>query len=120
MAKMADIERGIGAYLDNELLSDYEADSAERWLIGSAIAIFVKKKMAVLERFLSSPMAVELEMVDADGNIDLDILRDELKRRIPANGAVYKNAIVEKFFGSLRFQSDDIDKLYKYITNKEE
>lgn len=119
MVTIADIERGVGAYLDGELMSLLPPDSAERWVIGSVAAIYIKKKMRDLAAFMESPIAKEVELVGEDGSINLDILRDTFKSRMPSGGVVYDKGIVGKVFGSLRFQSEDVDKLYSYITKQE-
>lgn len=119
MVTMVDIERGIGAYLDGELMSLLPQDSAERWIIGSVAAIYIKKKMGDLSTFMNSPIAKEMELVGEDGNINLEMLRDTFKTRMPSTGVVYDKGIVGKIFGSLRFQTEDVDKLYSYITKQE-
>lgn len=119
MVTLVDIERGVGAYLDSELMSLLPPESAERWVIGSVAAIYIKKKMRDLSAFMESPIAKEIELIKEDGSINLDILRDTFKSRMPSGGVVYDKGIVGKVFGSLRFQSEDVDKLYSYITRQE-
>lgn len=119
MVTMADIERGVGAYLDSELMDQLPADSLERAAIGTVSAIYIKKKMRDLAILLESQTARDIELVDDDGNINLDVLKEEFKKRIPSTGVVYDKGIVGKVFGGLRFQKEDVDKLYTYIIKRE-
>ena len=119
MVTLADIEKGIGAYLDSELMAQLPPDSIERAVVGTVAALYIKKKMHDLAIILDSPMAKELGIVGEDGGINLEPLKEEFENRMPPTGIVYDKGLVEKVFGRLRFQKEDVDKLYSYITKQE-
>lgn len=100
------IEKGIVNFIDNEFMSQYPADGIEKALIGTGLAIIIKKRK---NQALS--IIKKIGVVDDDGTIDLDLLSEELKKHIPDSGLVYEN----NFLGKLTFSKSDIDKLCEYI-----
>ena len=53
-----------------------------------------------------------LGIMDSEGNVDIDVLAEELKKNMPKGGVRVDVPII----GALTFKDNDVDKLYEYIT----
>ena len=106
------IESGIASYLDNEFLSQYEATSIQKTLIGVAISLLLQNKRRSMRDLVLGDMGKNLGITDEEGMIDIDLLRDVIKTRITDEGVKYENS----YIGTVTFHRDDIDTLYSYIT----
>ena len=107
------IEKGVASYLDREFLEQYQADSVQKVMIGMGVSLLLRKKSQDARAFLMGDMGKELGLVDENGLIDLDLLRDTLKEQISDNGVRYEN----RFVGAITFNKNDVDTLYNYIVN---
>lgn len=106
------VELGIAEYLDKELLSQYPNNSYHRVLIGMGLSLVLKQKLNDIRELLQNDTVKSVGIVDADGNIDVDLLRDTLKEQMTNEGIRYEN----KFIGAITFTKEDVDVLYKYLT----
>lgn len=106
MVTIDKIQNGVTKFIDSEILTQYPNDSIQRILIGTGMAIAIKKKANDLLNYASF-----LGLVNDNGEIDIDILKEELLNHIPESGFSYEN----KMIGKMIFTKDDINTLYKYI-----
>lgn len=54
-------------------------------------------------------------LIDEDGNVDIDRLAADLKREIDKKGKIEINL---KVFGKMRFDTGDVEKLHRMITQE--
>lgn len=111
MISMKTMQTGVTRYLD-ALLQKAPADSKKglEWL-----AIFVDLRLPYIMTNLNRQMAVNLMgFIDANGDIDIDGLH------AVGVAAARRNLLNIKIpmVGKLSFTEDDIDHLYKVITNE--
>lgn len=106
-----DISNGIAKYIDNELMSTLPNNSVERLATGVGVALFLKQTQKNATVLLSNSVVKMLGITDDKGGIDIDILKDEIKNKMPAGGVKVNLPI----FGPATFDSTDVDKLYNYI-----
>ena len=67
----------------------------------------------LLENLKKSQLAQMVEVVDTDGSIDLDTIRDMLKAQIERQGSMtIENVPILK---KLVFKAEDVDKAYEFI-----
>lgn len=115
MATISEIENGLARYLDLEMVGQLPENSIQRVLMGVGVALFIKNGEANIASMLENPIIEMMGVVskDNDGDIDINIdaIRDELKKQIPDSGIEYEH----RFLGKMTFHKDDVDKLYNYI-----
>lgn len=106
MVSVNDITNGITKYIDTEFLALLPETGLQRLMVGTAVAIVIKKR---------TPEAVSvvkaLGLMDNEGNVDIDTLKTEVQNRMPATGLQMEVPSL----GIITFKKDDIDKLYHYI-----
>lgn len=107
MISVDKVEAGISQYVDKELLSDFPDNSVEKIAIGVGIAIKIRRKLV--------PMLKTMDLIDDEGMVDVDLVKEEFEKRIPKDGMVYENSSLDRKF---TFFKEDISKLYEYITDK--
>jgi len=103
------IETGISSYLDNEFLAQYPNNSVEKVLIGTGLALLIKTKK---DQAIS--VIKNLGAVSEDGEVDVDLLSEELKRHMTDDGIVFEKSIFGNVW-SIKIKKEDIDKLCSYI-----
>lgn len=106
------VTRGIVAYLDNELMTQLPNDSLKKVGFGIFAALAARDPMKIIGSYISVDMLKMLGIIDAEGNnADVELLREELKKRIPAEGV--KMAI--PLIGTVTLTAYDIDRMMNYI-----
>lgn len=111
MVPISKIERGVANYLDAELMPQLQGNNLEKVLIGTAASLFIRKSGKIVEGYKDNKLVKMLGIMDDNGNVDVDVLAEELKNNITKEGIVIDVPVV----GTLTFHKDDIDKLYDYI-----
>lgn len=106
------VELGVADYIDREFLSQYPDDSLQKVLLGAGISLVLKQKLQEARAMLETDIAKNTGIVDEDGMIDVDLLRDTLKAQMTDKGIHYENRLV----GSITFHKEDVDTLYKFLT----
>lgn len=114
MVTMKQIEQGIAAYLDSELMPQLSKTSngLEKVIAGTAISLFIRKSGTILESYKDNKMVQMLGIMDEDGNVDVDLLATELKKNISDDGV----KIDVPMIGAMTFHKEDVTKLHEYIT----
>lgn len=107
------IEKGIASYVDNELMPNLPKNGIEKVIIGTGIGLAIRKSGKILNELKENKVVLALDIVDQNGEVDIDLLAEELKKHIEASGFVVEVPML----GEMRFHKGDIDKLYSYITN---
>lgn len=111
MISIQRVQTGIAQYLDAELMAQLPADGWRRVTAGAAIGVALKRMGAVTDELKKNGILNTMGVIDPSGNVDVDILRDELKTKIPDDGM----KIDIPLLGRMIFRKHDIDKIYEYI-----
>lgn len=111
MVPMEHVAKGVAKYLDAEVMSQYPENSVQKVLVGTGLALMIRKTEKFADSLKSNETVKMLDVIDENGNVDIDTLKDALKANIPETGVVYDN----KFIGKMTFMKADVDKLYDYI-----
>lgn len=112
MVTMKEIESGIAAYLDAELMPKLPTSGLEKVIAGTAISLFIKRSGTILESYKDNKVVQMLGVMDTEGNVDVDLLATELKKNMPEDGI----KIDVPMIGSMTFHKEDVTKLHEYIT----
>lgn len=112
MVSINQVEVGLANWLDAELIPKLpttgQYDPLKKVAIATGAMYAVKRGRKLLGRY--EPMLSTIGLIE-DGNIDLEGVRDELKRQMPVEGVPVSVPMV----GELRFYRDDVDHMYNYI-----
>jgi hypothetical protein len=103
---------GISKFIDESVLSHYPPTSMKRILMAGAVSLYLKQSEGMVDSLSSNPIFTSLGITSEGGMIDLDVIRDALKKEIKKAGFV---RITVPFIGDIDFTSDDVDTLYKLI-----
>lgn len=112
MVSINKIEQGVAAYLDSELMPKLPNSGFEKVLAGTALSLAIRRSGNILDSYKNNKAVQMLGIMDKDGNVDVDVLAEELKKNIPTEGVKVDVPII----GALTFHKDDVDKLHEYIT----
>lgn len=112
MVTIEQIEKGVAAYLDVELMPKLPNSGFEKVLAGTALSLIIRRSGNILDSYKDNKMVQLLGLMDSEGNVDVDILAEELKKNIPTEGMKVEVPII----GSMTFHKEDVSKLYEYIT----
>lgn len=113
MVSIGKIEQGIAAYIDSELMPKLPSNGVQKLIAGTAISVLIKRSGTILESYKDNQIVKMLGIMDTDGNVDVDVLAEELKKNMPAEGVKVDVPVI----GMLTFKKEDVDKLHKCITD---
>lgn len=113
MVTIAQIQKGVAAYLDNEVMPQLPSNGFEKVLAGTAMSLAIRKSGAIIEGYKDNKAVQMLGIMDETGNVDVDVLMEELKKNIPIDGVRVDIPLI----GGLTFHKDDVDKFRGYIPN---
>lgn len=111
MVSINKIEQGIAAYLDSEIMPQLQNSSLEKVIAGTATSLAIRKSGKILASYKNNKIVQMLEIMDSEGNVDVDILAEELKKNIPTEGLKVEVPLI----GTMTFHKSDVDKLHEYI-----
>lgn len=113
MVSVEKVKRGLAGFLDNELMPMLPATGWESIVVGTALGILLRRLENIIGNLKQNGMAVAAGIVDEHGNIDIEIIREELKRQIQKKGSLQiENLPVVK---KITFNEGDVDKAFEYI-----
>jgi hypothetical protein len=101
--------RGVAQYADNEIIPHLPTGKG----IGAGIALALildggKNRILALK---DHPAVKMMGIMDEEGNIDLDRLYNAARTRVDGKKIPWDIPII----GELKFDVNDVDRLYKYI-----
>lgn len=105
------IERGFARWLDAELMPHLPQNGWKKVIAGAAASIMIKRGGHMVEALMNHPIIVALDIAK-NGEIDLEIIRDEMKANMTEAGLIIDLPMI----GELKLHKNDIDTLYAYIT----
>ena len=103
---------GLSQFIDNNILSHYPPTSMKRILCAGGISLYLSKGDAIVDNLLQNPMIAGLGISTPDGMVNIELLRDTLKKEITKAGYMRVNFPI---VGNVDFTVDDVDSLYGYI-----
>lgn len=103
---------GISRFIDESILSHYPATSMKRILMAGAVSLYLKKSDNMIDTLASNPLFTGLGVMCADGNVNIEVLRDALKSEIQKAGFMRLSL---PLIGDIDFTPEDVDTLYKFI-----
>lgn len=106
--KLADIELGIIDYIHQEIA--VKATGVLKFLIYTGSFLGASKGEKIIAQYL--PILQQMELIDKDGNIDVETLYNAAKQGIKQCGSFEWKGII--------FDEKDVDKVYSYIKNKKQ
>lgn len=101
--------RGVAQYADNEIIPHLPTGKGIG--VGIALALIMDGGKAQLLKLRENPAVQMMGIIDADGNIDLDRLYNAARTQVDGK----KIPLTIPVIGELRFDVNDVDRLYKYI-----
>lgn len=112
MVSKTQIEKGIANYLDSEFMPKLHTDKWKEVLIGTAASIMVRRVGAVVDSMSCYKVITTLGIIDGNGDVDLDILTEEIKKNVPPEGFAVQIPVL----GEITLYQSDVEKLYRKIT----
>lgn len=116
MVTIEQIERGVASYLDEELMPNLPQNGIQKVMAGTAISLVIRKSGNIVKELTNQPFVKMLGIMDEEGSVDIDVLKDELKHNITDEGIVVDFPLI----GTMTFHRSDVDSLYKHITGGNE
>ena len=101
--------RGVAKYADDEIIPHLPMGKGIG--AGIALALIMDGGKAQLLKLRENPAVQMMGIMDADGNIDLDRLYNAARTQVDGK----KIPLTIPVIGELRFDVNDVDRLYKYI-----
>lgn len=101
--------RGMAQYADNEIIPHLPTGKGIG--AGIALALIMDGGKTQLLKLRENPAVQMMGIMDAEGNIDLDRLYNAARTRVDGK----KIPLTIPVIGELRFDVNDVDRLYKYI-----
>lgn len=114
MPNIGQIQRGLVAFIDSEVAP--KLSGLTRVIVTAGGGVLVSRLPALLSNPSVGGIAGALALMDANGEVDIDVLYKELKRAVQQSGSV-KVDIPIPFQPPLTmtFGDTDLDRLYQYI-----
>ena len=100
--------RGAAKFADNEIIPHLPTGKGIG--AGIALALIMDGGKAQLLKLRENPAVQMMGVMDEDGNIDLDRLYNAARPRFEN-----KLTVSVPLLGDLRFDQNDVDKLYRYM-----
>lgn len=104
---------GVSQFIDNNILSHYPPTSMKRIICAGGVALYLNQGEALVDSILSHPMISGLGVVTPDGMVNVELLRDVLKKEISKAGYM---RVTLPLMGDVDFTPEDVDILYGYIS----
>ena len=86
MVTIDKVEQGFSKFVDTDFVPSLNRSEVQGAIIAFGLGLAIRRFRAISEHYLSNPDVQMLGVVDKSGNIDIDLLRDELKKAIPEGG----------------------------------
>lgn len=113
MVSYNQIEKGLAAWLDGELLPKMplggQYDPLKKVAVATGALYLLKNGRRMVDRYM--PQMVQIGFADEGGAFDLDGIKEILKAQMPDGGLRVPLPIVNE----LTFYKTDVDTIYSYI-----
>lgn len=111
MVTRGQIEVGIAKYLDSEFMSQIHTEQWKQFALATGTSIAIKRLGKVVDELKNNKAMVGLGIIDENGNVDIDIIAEEAKSKLPSDGLKIDIPLV----GNVTIHESDIDLLYRDI-----
>lgn len=101
---------GISRYINAEIYTGM--NDLQELLARMAVGRVISNEEAIKESLMNNGIIRTFDLIDREGMVDVDGLRNELKKEIERKGKI---SISIPMFGKLSFTPADVDSIYKYI-----
>lgn len=105
------VQKGIAAYLDNEVMPALKDEGWKRVAAGAAISLALSRSADFIPILQENQFVKAMKLMDENGNIDVEALVPVLKDQLAKEPMVVSLPMM----GDMTFHEQDIDKLYDYI-----
>lgn len=112
MYSVEQIQKGIASYLDTEFMPMLDEGSFKKVLVGAAISLAINKYTSLIPVLQENPFVKSLDVIDSEGNVDVDTLAAAIKENMPTTGVEVEIPTL----GKIRLKSADADKLVEHIS----
>lgn len=109
--KFEKVVDGIAKYIDSEIYSGM--NDVQELMARIVIGRLIENENAIKGNLVNNGIIRTFGFVDSEGMVDVDGLRSDLKKEIERKG---KLSISLPMFGKFTFTPEDVDVLYRYIT----
>lgn len=82
MVTIDKVEQGFSKFVDTDFIPSLNRSEVQGAVIAFGLGLATRRFRAISEHYISNPSAQMLGIVDKSGNIDIDLLRDELKKAV--------------------------------------
>lgn len=114
MVHKSNIIPGLSQFIDSSILSHYAPTSMKRILAAGAIALYLNQNSNIVDNIINNPLFANLHVVDSDGMVNIELLRDIFKAEIAKAGFMRVNF---PMLGDVDFTTEDLDKLYRILVS---
>lgn len=111
MVSINQIEKGVASFLDAELMPNLPQNGIQKVMAGTAMSLMIKRTGNMVKEFSNNSFIKMLGIMDQEGNVDIDTLKNELKNNISDSGVVVDIPMI----GTMTFRKSDVDNLYNHI-----
>jgi hypothetical protein len=112
MVHKSSIVPALSKFIDEGVLSHYAPTSMKRILLAGAVSIYLKQGEKIIDTLTSNPIISTLGVVNNNGMVDIDTLKDVLKSQIQKAGFM---RLTLPIVGNIDFTTEDVDLLHKLI-----
>ena len=117
MVNIGQIKRGLANFVDREILNKIPGGTLKKTAVGTMMWLYIYNAVRLLSTDSHNPFISALGIVDADGNIDVNVLADALKQNVPESGRRIDIDVLGFHLGDMTLRPADVDLLRSYILN---
>lgn len=112
MISIDKVVKGLSSFIEKEILTIMPNDSPKKLGFALLVALIGRNPIKAINSMVDVSVLKQLDVISEDESlVDIEFFREELKRRIAADGIKLELPLV----GSATFYATDIDKIFNYI-----
>lgn len=111
MIPFENVQKGVAAYLDNEVMPAFRDEGWKRVAAGAAISLVINRSSNYIPILQQNKVVSALGLIDENGSVDIEGLVPVVKQQLEKEPL----SIDVPMLGKLTFRPDDVEKLYDYI-----
>lgn len=112
MVTITQVQKGLATFVDNEMMKNMKG--VQSWLFGASAGIALSRTGEIFQSIKDNPIVKALGVITEDGEIDIDLISDELMKQAEKTGSRVINI---PMIGAFNISKSDINKLAEYIKN---
>ena len=111
MVNIIQIKNGLSRYVDHEMLPAMAETGYKKIIFATGVAIALSRIEKLFDKLKANSLLTALEVFDSEGNVDIDIIVDELCKNIPRTGLTVDIPLI----GDITLYDTDVRTAYSYI-----